>query len=367
MLVQRGRRAGPRRWPRAARPSASPPAPARPRCWSRRCWRGCASASTLAIEEVARGGGDRHLQAAGALRRTTVGVARGRLKPDGGLHRGHRRGAARLPGRLRLGELVAFRGIAEGVENSNYALRTDGGRLHPDAVREAGGPGGAALVPRADGASGGARPALPAAGARPRRRGAAHAGRAAGGDLHLPARRLAAPGAAGALRAAGRGAGAAARGRRAASPRSAPNALGPGRLGAAAGPLPRAAATRCSRAGRRSWTRRWRRSWRAWPRGSLPVGQIHADLFPDNVFFLPSRTAGRVVSGLIDFYFACTDLLAYDVAVCLNAWCFEPDCVLQRDQGAGAAGAPTPRSARCRRRSARRCRCCAAARRSASC
>ena len=57
----------------------------------------------------------------------------------------------------------------------------------------------------------------------------------------------------------------------------------------------------------------------AWP-NSLPVGHIHADLFPDNVFFLDGR-----VSGLIDFYFAATDILAYDVAVCLNAWCFEPD------------------------------------------
>ena len=56
-----------------------------------------------------------------------------------------------------------------------------------------------------------------------------------------------------------------------------------------------------------------------WPRG-LPTGHIHADLFPDNVFFL-----GGAVSGLIDFYFACTDVLAYDIAVCLNAWCFEPD------------------------------------------
>lgn len=58
---------------------------------------------------------------------------------------------------------------------------------------------------------------------------------------------------------------------------------------------------------------------RNWPR-DLPEGVIHADLFPDNVFFLGDR-----LSGLIDFYFACTDLLAYDVAVCLNAWCFEKD------------------------------------------
>jgi homoserine kinase type II len=64
-----------------------------------------------------------------------------------------------------------------------------------------------------------------------------------------------------------------------------------------------------------------------WPSG-LPEGIIHADLFPDNVFFLHEE-----LSGLIDFYFACNDALAYDLAVCLNAWCFEPDASFNITKG----------------------------------
>lgn len=56
-----------------------------------------------------------------------------------------------------------------------------------------------------------------------------------------------------------------------------------------------------------------------WPQ-DFPAGVIHADLFPDNVFFINGE-----VSGLIDFYFACHDIWAYDLAIMLNAWCFEAD------------------------------------------
>ena len=68
---------------------------------------------------------------------------------------------------------------------------------------------------------------------------------------------------------------------------------------------------------------------RGWPK-DLAIGTIHADLFPDNVFFLQDR-----LSGIIDFYFACTDAYAYDVAVCLNAWCFEPNLAFNATKARG--------------------------------
>lgn len=64
-----------------------------------------------------------------------------------------------------------------------------------------------------------------------------------------------------------------------------------------------------------------------WPKG-LPSGVIHADLFPNNVFFIGDR-----LSGLIDFYFACTDAYAYDLAICLNSWCFEADASFNLTKG----------------------------------
>ncbi|WP_426955413.1 homoserine kinase [Muricoccus radiodurans] len=226
-----------------------------------------------------------------------------------------------------IGDLLAFRGIAEGVENSNYALRTTGGdfiltlyekRVDPaelpwflGLMRHLAARGLACPEPVA-GTDGEAlrdlagRPAaictfLP--GVWPRRPAVAHCG-PLGAALA-------------ALHKAGEGFAA-----------TRPNALGP----AGWAPL----LDRCRPNGDSvqpglcaELDGHLSAILRDWPplsgHGALPRGHIHADLFPDNVFFLENAERQPRVSGLIDFYFACTDLLAYDIAVCLNAWCFEPD------------------------------------------
>jgi len=221
-----------------------------------------------------------------------------------------------------LGELLAFRGIAEGVENSNFALKTSGGdfilTLYEKRVDPAELPWFLGLM-RHLSAHGLSCP-LPVAG----RDGSALrslCGRPAAICTFLPGvwpRRVrqahcAPVGAAlAALHAAGEGFGA-----------ERPNALGP----RAWGPL----LDRCRAGGDAvqpglvaELDEHLAGILRGWPHG-LPRGHIHADLFPDNVFFLEEERGTPRVSGLIDFYFACTDYLAYDLAICLNAWCFEPD------------------------------------------
>ena len=63
-----------------------------------------------------------------------------------------------------------------------------------------------------------------------------------------------------------------------------------------------------------------------WPK-KLPFGVIHADVFQDNVFF-----KNNIFAGIIDFYFACNDFLAYDLAICINAWCFEKNGVMNTNK-----------------------------------
>ncbi len=216
-----------------------------------------------------------------------------------------------------LGSAVAFRGIAEGVENSNFQLRTTAGdfiltlyekRVDPaelpwflGLMEHLAGHGISCPQP-VHGRDGGSlrelagRPAcittfLP--GVWPRRVRPEHCEPlgAALAQLHVAGRGYAAERA---------------------------NALGPGGWQTLlAHCLPRADAVRPGLAA--ELDRASGAILARWPNG-LPRGHIHADLFPDNVFFLDGA-----ISGLIDFYFAATDLLAYDVAVCLNAWCFEPD------------------------------------------
>ena len=216
-----------------------------------------------------------------------------------------------------IGGLVAFRGIAEGVENSNYALKTGAGdfiltlyekRVNPEDL-----PYFLGLMEHL--AAQGLSCPLPVR-ARDGRNLNPLAGKIAAITTFLPGiwpRRVLAEhceplGAALAkLHLAGQG--------------FAPtrkNGLGPAGWGPLlAKCLPQADGVLAGLGGELSgWLGRIEAEW---PQG-LPTGHIHADLFPDNVFFLNGQ-----ISGLIDFYFACTDIYVYDVAVCLNAWCFERD------------------------------------------
>jgi homoserine kinase type II len=221
-----------------------------------------------------------------------------------------------------LGELLAFRGIAEGVENSNYALKTTGGdfvlTLYEKRVDPAELPWFLGLMRHL--AAQGISCPLPVAA----RDGVALrelAGRPAAICTFLPGvwpRRVRQEHCApmGAALAALHSAGEGFRAERA-------NTLGP----RAWAPL----LDRCREGGDSlqpglvaELDGHLRGILAEWPRG-LPRGHIHADLFPDNVFFLEEARGAPRLSGLIDFYFACTDFLAYDLAICLNAWCFEPD------------------------------------------
>lgn len=216
-----------------------------------------------------------------------------------------------------IGQVLACKGIAEGVENSNFLLRTDGGSyiltLYEKRVRESDLPfflglldhlaaRGIACPTPIHGRDGRAlrrlagRPASIVSflnGVWPRKPQPQHCAELGGAlaRLHL--------------------AGAGFAGRRG----NDLSVAGWRRLIDACGA--RADEVRPGLAG--ELEAEWRALAAAWPSG-LPEGIIHADLFPDNVFFLDGR-----LSGLIDFYFACNDLLVYDIAICLNAWCFETD------------------------------------------
>ena len=242
-----------------------------------------------------------------------------------------------------IGELLSYKGIAEGVENSNFLLHTSKGAFILTLYEKRVAVDDLPYLPGADGASGRARRALPAAGAQSRR--ARSTARWPGGRRRSSTF----------SKACGRG------GRTPriapASARRSPRCIWRARdfpliranpLSVAGWrplfdlPAPRADSVQ---PGLRDFIARELDHLEAhWP-SDLPHGVIHADLFPDNVFFLGDR-----LSGLIDFHFACNDMLAYDVAICLNAWCFEPDHSFNVTKARRAAQRLWPRAATVRSR-----------------
>ncbi|MET0745503.1 MAG: homoserine kinase [Microvirga sp.] len=224
-----------------------------------------------------------------------------------------------------IGAVLSYKGIAEGVENTNYILRTSAGSyiltLYEKRVREADLPFFLSLMQHL--ARRGLNCPLPVV-----NRAGEALGRLAGRPAVIitflegvavrrpKAQHCAALGTALArLHEAGRD-----------FPMTRPNSLSleawPALFAGAEAQADRVASGLAER------TRRELADLQArWPAG-LPGGIIHADLFTDNVFFM-----GEAVSGLIDFYFACTDAYAYDVAICLNAWCFEADGSFNHTKG----------------------------------
>jgi homoserine kinase type II len=254
-----------------------------------------------------------------------------------------------------IGEPESFKGIAEGVENSNYLLTTTKGPYFVTLYEKRVDPKDLPFFLRPDGPSRRTRHQLPAADPRPRRQGAAHPGGAAGRHHDLPAGAMAAPHDVEPLRTGRRSVGCPAPGRPRLRAQAAQCLVGPG-LAAIVRRL-EPSHRRVDGAELKGEIDFFEASW---PTG-LPSGVIHADLFNDNVLFLHDR-----LSGLIDFYFACNDAFAYDVAICLNAWCFEPDKSFNATKGRALLQA-TNACGRSMPTSARGCRCWPAARRCASC
>lgn len=218
--------------------------------------------------------------------------------------------------RYDVGDLVSAKGIAEGVENSNYLVDTTAGRfiltLYEKRVDAGDLPFFMALL---DHLADRGQPVPPAVKDRDGVAIQELAGRPACLIRFLPGVSLSHPTVAQAL-AAGRAMGEMHRALADFAPTRA-NSMGVdtwlpllGRCGRALDEIAPGFHDRLSRAVEAVVT--------GWPADGLPVGAIHADLFPDNVLM-----QGNSVTGLIDFYFACTDIRAYDLAVMRTAWSFD--------------------------------------------